>query len=442
MSTQPLQVAPCNEIDLYNYVTMSNLLVQSTVNLSLYAKRLFYCAVSCIRMTDEDFEEIRFTVEELKEMLDIRNKNIYEEVEKAAKELHNADIFVSNSETQSSKKEWVALHLMAYVKYSRGRLVLRFNPYLKSYLLNLTSLFNSVHLAYLVKMNTSGAMSMLNYLFMQYNMNYRYMKDKTAKVKVTVPISDFSDLFLANYKYKFQKTGHCEKKEIPSFGYINEKQIKPSLRKINESGIMDVEAEYKRKNSKNPRKISHVAFSISLGNKYYEIEKDLKAEKKKKETENEIKQIYAYFYKRFNINKTLIKGLMDSGVSLMELKLAAIAMQSHLNAKTYGMWNKDMWKMENMKMAIRQPYAFLNKLLEGKKYLKWIKENVDLADYALLKREGYDLENFSSITSYDEGYDIEKNKNNEEFVEDLKEAFEDALKSLNDVPNSDFIELY
>lgn len=441
MPTKPLQVVPNNEIDLYNYVTMSNLMVQSTLNLSLYAQRLFYCAVSCIRMTDEEFEEIRFSVEELKDRLDLKNKNIYEKIENAVKELHDTDIYVSNNETQSSKKEWVAIHLMAYVKYCRGTVILRFNPYLKNYLLNLTSLFNSVHLTYLLKMNTPSAMRMLNYLFMHYNMKHRYMKEKDAKVKVTVPISDFSDLFLANLKYNIQKTGKSGS-HFPDFGYINEKQLKPSLRRINKSRIMDVKAEYKRENAKNPLRISHVEFTISLADEYYEIEKKLKEDKKKKETENEIKQIYAYFYKRFNINKTLIKSLMDNGVSLLELKLAAIAMQSRLNAKSYGMWNKDMWKLENINFAIRQPYALLNKILEGKKYIKWIKENVDLADYELLKRQGYDLEDFLTITHYDDDFDIEKNKNNEEFIQDVKDAFEDALKSLNNVPNSNWIGMY
>ncbi|TAA74130.1 MAG: Initiator Replication protein [Candidatus Electronema aureum] len=70
-----------DKLDINNKVTQSNDLVIAQYKLSLNEQKIMLCLISLIQPTDTDFKVYKLKIKDLLDILDIKNKKFYKEVQ-------------------------------------------------------------------------------------------------------------------------------------------------------------------------------------------------------------------------------------------------------------------------------------------------------------------------------------------------------------------------
>ena len=137
--------------DPHEIVKKANSLIEASYKLSVNEQRLILMLASSIKREDTDFQGYRISIREFSKLLDLRNKNVYREVEELVVGLREKSLKIYQENS--------ILHLgwLSSIEYftGEGMLELCFDPKLKLFLLDLKDRFTSYKLKQIIQLNRS-----------------------------------------------------------------------------------------------------------------------------------------------------------------------------------------------------------------------------------------------------------------------------------------------
>ena len=115
-------------------VTKSNyFIMNSSYDLSLEEQKIILTLASIVQPDDEEFKPYKFKISEFMELLGVENKTKYTEIPKITKELMKK-VFEIHEENTLIQTAWIS---GAIYEKGSGMVILKFNPDLKPYMLQL-----------------------------------------------------------------------------------------------------------------------------------------------------------------------------------------------------------------------------------------------------------------------------------------------------------------
>lgn len=458
-----------SKIDIKHTIDMGVKMAYVVSNLSLFAQKLFYTALSEIRSDDKDFHEINFEVKDIINTFKMDKANAWRDLHKAIVELYKADIFLWNEASKALRVN----HLLDSIELVNKKAVkISISQKIANHFLHLKNYFYKVPLEYLLDLPTPNSMRLFYLLygyFYYYQNSYSLKANRKSKnteepetVKFKIPYVQLKTMFEAEKYETYLYTRKMGKDKYPTFKRFSDKVLGKSLEYINEKGILHVEVDkifnqpqlFFEDNKKiafippkleeprtSRRVVTHLEFTITKGAVLLQKEQ----EKANNDTESFfLRMICEYFKARFDINKTVIKQLLEEGYTYTDLMLAGISMQSILNLSSRGLWiytsnckkdpnwknaklRKETYIKEYQQIAIpnlgltfddnsaqeyiiHSPVGFLRKTLEEEKYYETIdainseKGNLRLGSF------GDKVEKLYTKSFYDEKADWDGDK--------------------------------
>src|SRR3954466_8049740 len=141
------------ETNLNNLVTKSNKLIEANYKLGVVEQKIILCLASNIQPNDSDFKTYTLPIKEFSNLLGLKGTPKYTELRQTTKELMQK-VF----EVRINKKV-IQVAWLSYVAYneSEGTIDIRFDPFLRPYLMELKKEFTSYKLENVVKLKSSYA---------------------------------------------------------------------------------------------------------------------------------------------------------------------------------------------------------------------------------------------------------------------------------------------
>ncbi|MBT2687781.1 replication initiation protein [Bacillus sp. ISL-47] len=143
-----------------NLVTKSNMLIEANYKLGVVEQKIILCLASNIHPADSDFTTYTLPIKEFTHLLGLKGTPKYTELRRITKELMQK-VF----EVRISRKV-IQVSWLSYVAYNEteGTIDIRFDPFLRPYLLELKREFTSYKLENVVKLKSSYAIRLYELL--------------------------------------------------------------------------------------------------------------------------------------------------------------------------------------------------------------------------------------------------------------------------------------
>lgn len=323
-----------------HYVTTFHDFVNATANLSLYPMRiLYFLATTVSSVKDDVFYTVELSATELAKILNIEGNSKYEKIKKALIELQSA-VMIKEQE----KDVFETFNIMFKSRYNRGKVTLIFHPDMSRFLLHVVKPFTNIPYQYFLKMKTPYGIRLLHFLLAYHKINYNKLSEEDKRNNKAVEFYPFSiksfykiffgDEVLLNKSRK--KNNEPVHYKYNSFRTFNNDVLKPAIKQINDSKLLNVEVKY-IKDKKNTRKIGYLQFITSYGEdneKYKEIAESNKqrriTEERTRKINGNIDAVARFLYVTLNINKTLVADYTTK-YPTVALKVACIAVDYLLN---------------------------------------------------------------------------------------------------------------
>ncbi len=122
-------------------VVQSNSLIESRYSITLGEQRLLLAMISLIHPDDIDFKPYILNVQDLAKFLNVDIKNAYREADKITDRLMKRILHIPQSDGSLLKVHWVSS-----ARHSKGAVILKFDPDLKPYLIQLKEQFTQYRL--------------------------------------------------------------------------------------------------------------------------------------------------------------------------------------------------------------------------------------------------------------------------------------------------------
>lgn len=174
-------------------VTKSNMLIEANYKLGAVEQKIILCLASNIQPSDADFKTYTLPIKEFNEMLGLKGNHKYTELRQITKELMQK-VF----EVRINKKV-IQVAWLSYVAYneSEGTIDIRFDPFLRPYLLELKREFTSYKLENVVKLKSSYAIRIYELL-----KQYEKIKERTFPLMELRKILGVEDIYPAYGNFK------------------------------------------------------------------------------------------------------------------------------------------------------------------------------------------------------------------------------------------------
>lgn len=174
-------------------VTKSNMLIEANYKLGVVEQKIILCLASNIQPTDSDFKTYTLPIKEFNKLLGLKGHAKYTELRKITKELMQK-VF----EVRINKKV-IQVAWLSYVAYneSEGTIDIRFDPFLRPYLLELKREFTSYKLENVVKLKSSYAIRIYELL-----KQYEKLKERTFSLMDLRKILGAEDIYPAYGNFK------------------------------------------------------------------------------------------------------------------------------------------------------------------------------------------------------------------------------------------------
>ncbi|WP_221568932.1 replication initiation protein [Alkalihalobacillus sp. TS-13] len=187
-------------------VTKANALVESNYKLGLIEQKIILMLASKIQPSDTEFKTYTLSIKEFVKLLGISSKSKYEEVRQITMKLMKK-AFEMRLENKVIQVSW-----LSYVAYNEneGTVDLRFDPFLKPYLLELKSHFTSYRLENVVKLKSSYSIRIYELL-----KQYEKLKERTFDLDHLRDILGVQDTYpvYGNFKQRVLKPAQKEMKK-------------------------------------------------------------------------------------------------------------------------------------------------------------------------------------------------------------------------------------
>jgi hypothetical protein len=181
------------EFNSNSLVTKSNKLIEANYKLGVMEQKIILCLASNIHPTDSDFKTYTLPIKEFTNLLGLRGTPKYTELRRITKELMQK-VF----EVRINKKV-IQVSWLSYVAYNEteGTIDIRFDPFLRPYLLELKKEFTSYKLENVVKLKSSYAIRLYELL-----KQYEKIQERTFLLSELRKILGVEDIYPAYGNFK------------------------------------------------------------------------------------------------------------------------------------------------------------------------------------------------------------------------------------------------
>lgn len=187
-----------------NLITKSNYLIEAPYKLSASEQKVLLSLISLIKPEDKAFETYLFKVKDFAVMLDIKNKSIYNDIEKITDSLRKRELTIEK-ENSILKTSW--LSSVEYFK-RKGIVELCFDPKLKPYLLQLKERFTTYRFMNIIQLKSYYSIRIYELL-----KQYEKIKERVFEIKELRRILGIDEKqypLYANFKQKVLKIAYDE----------------------------------------------------------------------------------------------------------------------------------------------------------------------------------------------------------------------------------------
>lgn len=199
-------------------VTKSNMLIEANYRLGVTEQKIILFLASKIHTSDSEFQTYTLSVKEFAQMIGIRGESLYSEIKKITFELMKKafQIRIGKKTIQSSWFSYVAYNDKA------GTVDIRFDPFLKPYLLELKREFTSYKLINVATLKSSYSIRLYELL-----KQYEKLGGRTFELEALRKVLGAEDVYpvYANFKQRVILPAQKElgKKTDISFDFTEEK---------------------------------------------------------------------------------------------------------------------------------------------------------------------------------------------------------------------------
>lgn len=214
-----------------NLVTKSNMLIEANYKLGVVEQKIILCLASNIHPKDSDFKTYTLPIKEFHKLLGLKGSPKYSELRQITKELMQK-VF----EVRINKKI-IQVAWLSYVAYneSEGTIDVRFDPFLRPYLLQLKREFTSYKLENVVKLKSSYAIRI-----------YELLKQYEKLQERTILLADLRKMLGAEDIY-------------PAYGNFKQRVLIPAQKELKKKTDINFEIE----EIKVGKKVDKVKFVIT-----------------------------------------------------------------------------------------------------------------------------------------------------------------------------------
>ncbi|MBO3311020.1 replication initiation protein [Clostridium perfringens] len=213
-----------------NLVSKSNELINTRYNLNLQEQKLILTLASMVQPDDSDFKSYNFKVKEFMELLEIKDKSTYKNLDKIIKSLMEKTFVI-----KKESGEYIRLAWLSSAKYFKGNVTLEFSSNLKPYLLMLKENYTSYKLENILKLKSCYSVRL-----------FEILKSNLYKKSLVID--------LENLKYLLQ----ADKKTYNLYGKFKEKILLKSQIELKEK--TDIYFDFEE--IKTGRKVTSLKFII------------------------------------------------------------------------------------------------------------------------------------------------------------------------------------
>ncbi|MGX1402379.1 plasmid replication initiation protein [Bradyrhizobium japonicum] len=196
-------------------VTKSNMLIEANYKLGVIEQKVILCLASNIQPTDSDFKTYTLPIKEFSKLLGYKGTPKYSELRTITKELMQK-VFEVRIRNKVIQVAW-----LSYVAYNEteGTIDIRFDPFLRPYLLQLKREFTSYKLENVVKLKSSYAIRI-----------YELLKQYEKLEERTFLLSDLRQLLGADDIY-------------PAYGNFKQRVLMPAQKELKKKTDISFEIE-------------------------------------------------------------------------------------------------------------------------------------------------------------------------------------------------------
>lgn len=186
-------------------VTKSNILIEANYKLGTVEQKIILYLASKIQPTDLEFHTYQFSIKEFNEMIGLSGSPKYSELRQITSDLMKK-VFTVRIGDEITQVSW--LSSVTY-KEKEGIIQLRFDPFLKSYLLQLKRNFTSYRIENVVKLKSSYSIRIYELL-----KQYEKIKERTFTLDELRGFLGAEDIYpgYGNFKQRILKTAEKELK--------------------------------------------------------------------------------------------------------------------------------------------------------------------------------------------------------------------------------------
>ncbi|WP_338473408.1 replication initiation protein (plasmid) [Niallia sp. XMNu-256] len=218
------------EVNQSNFVTKSNRLIEANYKLGAIEQKIILCLASNIQPTDSDFKTYTLPIKEFTSLLGVKGQHKYSDLKRITKELMQK-VFEVRIDKKVIQVAW-----LSYVAYneSEGTIDIRFDPFLRPYLLELKREFTSYKLENVVQLKSTYAIRI-----------YELLKQYEKIQERTFSLSELRRLLGAEDIY-------------PAYGNFKQRVLMPAQKELENKTDISFDLEEIKKG----RKVTKVKFII------------------------------------------------------------------------------------------------------------------------------------------------------------------------------------
>ncbi|MBY0757197.1 RepB family plasmid replication initiator protein [Clostridium sardiniense] len=368
-----------------NLVSKSNELIKARYNLNLQEQKLILTLASLVQPDDSEFKTYSFSVKEFMDLLNIKDKSTYKNLDKVIKSLMEKTFIIKKDYNKFIRISWLSSS-----EYSNGTVELEFSGKLKPYLLKLKSNYTSYKLEYALKLRSCYSLRM-----------YENLQSNIFKKSFIINIDELKSILEA------------DSKTYNTYGVFKQKILLKAQKELKEK--TDIEFEFEE--IKTGRKVTALKFYIKENkkNKNNFIEVENKIELDKFEDEN-IKYLYNLFEKK--ISKKNIEKILANAENNIE--------------KVERIYNYS--KTQNIENLV----GFMLKMVKGDNFIEPVEDKKQIVFNDFIQREydydslenkllGWDKDNQDENTQIKDNF---KNNDSELKINDIDQEKEEIIYSL------------
>jgi hypothetical protein len=176
-----------------NLVTKANMLIEANYKLGVVEQKIILCLASNINPSDSDFKTYTLAIKDFNKMLGLKGTPKYTELRQITKDLMQK-VFELRLNNKVIQVAW-----LSYVAYNEmeGTIDIRFDPFLRPYLLQLKKEFTSYKLENVVKLKSSYAIRIYELL-----KQYEKIKERTFLLENLRKLLGAEDVYPAYGNFK------------------------------------------------------------------------------------------------------------------------------------------------------------------------------------------------------------------------------------------------